>query len=90
MPMLLLQQRKNLACIRGWSPPALTLLAGAVFQPYSFLAAASQYAVANPKREKRERRAARRTRKLAKRMVTQRRRERAAKAMAELDAEKAQ
>jgi hypothetical protein len=39
-----------------------------------------------PKRERRERRAARRARKLAKQIVIQRRRERAAKAMAELDA----
>jgi hypothetical protein len=41
---------------------------------------------ADPKREKRERRAARRARKLAKQMVMQHRRERAAAAMAELDA----
>jgi hypothetical protein len=42
---------------------------------------------ADPKREKRERRAARRARKVARQMVIQRRRERAAAAMAELDAE---
>jgi hypothetical protein len=44
---------------------------------------------ADAKREKRERRAARRTRKLARQMVIQRRRERAAAAMAEMDAEEA-
>ena len=43
---------------------------------------------AEAKREKRERRAARKARKIAKAIVMQRRRERAAAAMAELDAEK--
>jgi hypothetical protein len=42
---------------------------------------------ADAKREKRERRAARRTRKLAKQIVMQRRRERAAAGMAELEAQ---
>jgi hypothetical protein len=42
---------------------------------------------ADPKQEKKERRAARKARKLARQIVMQRRRERAAAAMAELDAE---